>query len=394
MNIHQALKNTTEKLNQKNIPSASLDAEVLLLAALNKITHPQSPPKKELLKFTKTFLYSHSDYKLNQDEEKKFNNFINRRLKREPVAYIIGHKEFFGLDFIVNKNVLIPRPETEIIVEEVLKIIQTTPSSFPNQVEDRLFARRGKIDTPLPRKFDLVDIGTGSGCILISVLKNLHFCHSDRSERGTSERSGGICKHKILISNKDNIKHTLYPLTDPSTPKACPVLRYGVARDDKLKYAIKNCYALDVSPEAIKVARQNAEIILGEKNKIKFIAGDFSKTLNENIFNDPRDLIITANLPYLSEEEYRKTQPEIKNFEPEIALAASENGEALIKKLLQKIAALSQKITHPKNIFILLEMDPFQTKDILRYVKKILPRSKTEIIKDLAGKDRMVKIIL
>ena len=384
MNIHQALKNTTEKLNQKNIPSASLDAEVLLLAALNKITHPQSPPKKELLKFTKTFLYSHSDYKLNQDEEKKFNNFINRRLKREPVAYIIGHKEFFGLDFIVNKNVLIPRPETEIIVEEVLKIVETR--FIASSADTRSIASL--------RKFDLVDIGTGSGCILISVLKNLHFCHSDRSERGTSERSGGICKHKILISNKDNIKHTLYPLTDPSTPKACPVLRYGVARDDKLKYAIKNCYALDVSPEAIKVARQNAEIILGEKNKIKFIAGDFSKTLNENIFNDPRDLIITANLPYLSEEEYRKTQPEIKNFEPEIALAASENGEALIKKLLQKIAALSQKITHPKNIFILLEMDPFQTKDILRYVKKILPRSKTEIIKDLAGKDRMVKIIL
>ena len=348
MTIYQILNSSVKKLKQKNIPSANLDAEVLLLEALNKTTHPQPPPGRGLShsplekgkecvinKLTKTFLYSHPDYKLNQKEKKFFNDFIGRRLKREPIAYIIGHKEFFGLDFIANKNVLIPRPETEIIVEEVLKIIQTI-----SEIPLAPFDKGGNF----PQKFDLIDVGTGSGCVLISVLN-----------------CGGA--------------------------KFCA----------PIKYKIKNNYALDISEEAIKIAKRNAEIILGKNHKIKFIAGDFSKTLDKKIFNNPRDLIITANLPYLSKSDYLKTQEEIKNFEPKIALAAPENGAGLIKKLLRKIAACRGGISRyapadRKNIFILLEINPSQAKDISEFAKKIFSSPKIKIIKDLAGKNRVIKI--
>ena len=333
MTIHQTLSTAVKKLKQKNIPSAHLDAEVLLLEALNKNRRAGTQNFVSL-----PFLYSHSDYELNRNEERVFNSFISRRLKREPVAYIVGHKEFFGLDFIVNENVLIPRPETEIIVEEVLKIIQTAL--------DPSLPRRGKSISRHSQKFDLIDVGTGSGCILISVLG-----------RG--------------------------------------VLQYAPTK-------IKNCCALDISPEAIKIAKRNTEIILGKNHKIKFIAGDFLKMLNKKNLNNSRDLIITANLPYLSKEEYQKTQPEIKNFEPKTALAAPQNGAGLIKKLLQKIAACrggsrpapTQPVaaTSQKTVFIFLEIDPSQTKDITKFIKETLPSSKIKIIKDLAKKNRVIKI--
>ncbi len=325
MIIRQALNDTVKKLKQKNIPSANLDAEVLLLEALNETTHPQPPPKRGI---NKTFLYSHPDYKLRQSEEKVFNDFVSRRLKREPVAYIVGHKEFFGLDFIVNKNVLIPRPETEIIVEEVLKIIQTTPNPS--------LLRRGKSISRSSQRFNLIDVGTGSGCVAVSILY-----------------------------------------------------------EDKNK--IKNCRAIDVSKKAIKVAEQNAEIILGKNHKIKFITGDFSETLNncrDIKFYVPthHDLIITANLPYLSENNYQQTQPEIKNFEPKIALAAKENGLALIKKLLQKIAICRDAKFCAPTVFIFLEIDPSQAKGVSEFAKNIFPSSEIKIIKDLAKKNRVVKI--
>ncbi len=328
MTIRQALNAAAKKLKQKKIPSAHLDAEVLLLEALNK-NRRDAKFCRGIKFYAPTFLYSRSDYKLNQNEQKVFNNFISRRLKREPVAYITRRKEFFGLDFVVNKNVLIPRPETEIIVEEVLKIVGT--QNFVS----------------LPR-LDLIDVGTGSGCVAISILSALD-------------------------------------TRCPRTP------------------GVHSVYALDISREAIKVAEKNAEIILGKNHKIKFVSGDFSETLNnckDEKFFVPmlHNLIITANLPYLSENNYQQTQPEIKNFEPKIALAASENGLALIKKLLQEIAVcrdiLQYVPANKKNIFIFLEIDPSQAKDVSEFAKNILPSSKIKIIKDLAGKDRVIFITI
>ncbi len=93
----------------------------------------------------RTWLYAHPEITLNKNQKTKLNQLIKRRLKGEPIAYLLGHKEFFGLDFIVNKHTLIPRPETELLVEEVLSTQNITT---------------------------IADIGTGSGCIAIVLAQN------------------------------------------------------------------------------------------------------------------------------------------------------------------------------------------------------------------------------
>lgn len=100
------------------------------------------------LRQDKVFLYSHPEYKLTAVEWRQVQRSIKRRRAGEPIAYITGHKEFFGLDFIVNRHVLIPRPDTEVLVEKTIQYLRAKTWRQP----------------PL-----LVDIGTGSGNIAVTL---------------------------------------------------------------------------------------------------------------------------------------------------------------------------------------------------------------------------------
>lgn len=137
MTIKQSLLWGFRHLEQEKINSAAIDAELLLLEALNEKEH-----RKDRLR-----LCAHPEYALTKAESAKYKKLISRRAKHEPLAYIIKHKEFYGLDFYVNKNVLIPRPETETLIEALIQNI-----------------KEEKID---PEKAIFIDIGTGSGCIPI-----------------------------------------------------------------------------------------------------------------------------------------------------------------------------------------------------------------------------------
>jgi release factor glutamine methyltransferase len=97
-------------------------------------------------------LYTQLD-KPTAEQIKKYQAVIERRLKREPYAYITGHREFYGLDFLVDRRVLIPRPETELLVERVIKLAAARPTT-------------------------IIDVGTGSGAIIIAAAKNIN--RSDR----------------------------------------------------------------------------------------------------------------------------------------------------------------------------------------------------------------------
>lgn len=130
MTIKQALLFANSKIKTQ---TSYLDTEVLLSFVLKK---------------SKEFIFTNPDQKLTKPQEKKFVNLVKRREKFEPIAYLIGKKEWFDLDFFVDKNVLIPRPETEMIVEETLKIAAN-------------------------KKLTIADIGTGSGCIAITLNKKL-----------------------------------------------------------------------------------------------------------------------------------------------------------------------------------------------------------------------------
>ncbi|OGY57572.1 MAG: protein-(glutamine-N5) methyltransferase, release factor-specific [Candidatus Buchananbacteria bacterium RIFCSPLOWO2_02_FULL_46_11b] len=139
MIINQALSSASDKLAKQNFPASSLDAEVLLSSAIKR-------PKE--------FLYTHPEFKLTTGQLKKFNRLISQRAKGEPVAYLRNLKEFYGLEFYVDKNVLIPRPETELMVDEVLQ-----------ETRDK---RQATSSYGI-----IADIGTGSGCIAITLKKYL-----------------------------------------------------------------------------------------------------------------------------------------------------------------------------------------------------------------------------
>ena len=131
-NIISVLTKSKNILKKSNIPSASLDSELLLSSSLN---------------MSREHLFMNHNEKINDDQLKKFYNLLDRRKKKEPIAYILNKKEFWNNSFYVNKNVLIPRPDTEILIEEILK-------------------NYSKNDT-----LSVLDIGTGSGCIVLSLLK-------------------------------------------------------------------------------------------------------------------------------------------------------------------------------------------------------------------------------
>ena len=313
--IRRALNSSTKKLNLSNISSAALDAEILLLEALNKCDDTEhgiaaslcGAPRNDNSKLNKSLLYINNNYELNKNEEELFNDFISQRLKHKPVAYIINRKEFYGYDFYVDENVLIPRPETEIIIEEVLKILA------------------------INKKFNIIDIGTGSGCIIISILNE-------------------------LTKNKN----------------------------DKV---IHSAYANDVSQEAIKIAKVNAEKYNLNK-KIKFVENNFEKFLDkENIYNSD-ELIITANLPYIKNADYQNLSVNVKKYEPKIALAAGKNGLVYIEKLIESILKIREK--YKQKIYIFIEADPDQMNKIKALLKNKFKNVVIKIIKDLSRKERVI----
>ena len=132
MNIENILDQGINILKANNIPNPYLDSEILLSQSINK---------------DKKYIILNSEKTLNKKQLECFNSFIDRRKNGEPIAYLINKKEFWKDEFYVNKNVLIPRPDTELIIEQVLK-------NYPSQ-----------------RQLQVLDIGTGSGCILLSIIK-------------------------------------------------------------------------------------------------------------------------------------------------------------------------------------------------------------------------------
>jgi release factor glutamine methyltransferase len=138
MQLRDALSEAVEMLERNDVGSPRMNAEVLLMLTLN---------------CDRTFLFGHPERELSEDEETRYASYIRERARGVPSQYITGHQEFWGLDFIVTPAVLIPRPETEHIVEVVKELAGLMEFS----------GRRPK----------LIDVGTGSGAIAIALAKEL-----------------------------------------------------------------------------------------------------------------------------------------------------------------------------------------------------------------------------
>ena len=133
MILENTIKQASQLLKNKNIISHELDVQVIL---------------SDIMGVTRDFFIANSHINVSINTIKKFNHAIKRRINREPVAYIIGKKEFWSQDFTVNQATLIPRPETELLIYKVVDF-------FKN------------------KRINVLDIGTGSGCILLSILREL-----------------------------------------------------------------------------------------------------------------------------------------------------------------------------------------------------------------------------
>lgn len=289
--LDEILKKSITKL-KKTSPTPRLDAELLLARSLRK---------------TREFILAHPEFKLTKIQNEKFEKLISRRSKFEPIAYILGEKEFYGLNFKVNRDTLIPRPETEMLVEKTLALI----------------------NDDLESKITLIDLGTGSGNIIISIAKNI--------------------KNKLEL------------------------------------------FGIDISKNALSIAKHNAK-----KNKvnenIKFIQSDL---LNYFLTKDAKlknkNLIILANLPYVSKKIYDSTSQDIKKYEPKTALISKNNGLAHYEKLLKQIKELENKKYKLK---ALLEFSPEQKKSLTKLITETLPTSKPTFHKDLAEKWRVAQFEL
>ena len=160
MKALEIIKIGSNLLKEKKISSHILDSEILLSKTLNR-------SREEIL--------VNLDKKINEKKISLFREYLKRRLKNEPIAYILEEKEFWGKKLKVSKDTLIPRPETELLVDKLLKIY------------------RGK-------KISILDIGTGSGCIIISLISELN------KSIGTGI---DISKKAILIAKKNATKYNL-----------------------------------------------------------------------------------------------------------------------------------------------------------------------------------------
>ena len=135
MNLDNTVKKASQILKNHNIHSHELDAQIIL---------------SNIMGVKREFLITNNEINISKKIMEKYDSAIKRRIKKEPVAYIIGKKEFWSEDFMVNHGTLIPRPETELLIYKIINF-------FKN------------------KKINILDIGTGSGCILLSILKELNF---------------------------------------------------------------------------------------------------------------------------------------------------------------------------------------------------------------------------
>ena len=160
MKVLEVIKTGSKLLKEKNISSHVLDTELLLSKSLNK-------SREELL--------INLDQNINKRDLTNFNKYLIRRSNKEPIAYLLGEKEFWSKKFFVNKDTLIPRPETELLVEKLVTIYKE-------------------------KKITILDIGTGTGCIIASLLSEL---------KNSSGTAVDISREAILVAKKNARKFKL-----------------------------------------------------------------------------------------------------------------------------------------------------------------------------------------
>lgn len=256
MNIDTAIKNGFLDLKKKNIKSALLDSEILMSKVLNQ------DRSKIILNLNR---------ELNNKDYKQFRELIISRLRNKPIAYLIGKKSFWKYEFEINDRVLIPRPDTELIIEQILDI-------YKNKLN-----------------INFLEIGVGSGCIILSILKEKKFFLGKGID--LSRDSIKICEknaNKLNVSNRlrlfksdvDNFNLGKYDLIVSNPPY---IKKFDLKNLDKDVLSYEPRLALDGGLDGLseirKVIKTSSELIKLNGKLILEIAHD-QKKMVKKMLND------------------------------------------------------------------------------------------------------------
>lgn len=283
----EAVARGTQLLKEVGLPTPRLDAQLLA---------------GHILGIERAMLYAYPEREMSPEQEQAFFDLIERRGHGEPVAYLLGHKEFYGRDFLVDRRVLIPRPETELLVEAALAVIQQKIAA-------------GQM--PL-----VADIGTGSGAIAITLAGE-----------------------------------------EPSLPYL---------------------YACDISPQALEVALLNSQRHHVEQ-RVSLRQGDLLAALPE-----PVDILI-ANLPYVGTEEMALLAPDVRAYEPHLALFSGPYGLGLLQRFCQET---QQSGMLKSGGVMLLEIGYQQRTPLTQSIYELWPHATIAYEKDYGGWNRLLQIAI
>ncbi len=278
--IGRLLQWTTDFLREKGADNPRLDAEVLL-------AHACDCPRIQL--------YTTFDDEPSEQTRTSYRELVKRRAAGTPVAYLVGHREFFSLTFEVTPDVLIPRPETEQLVVRAIDLAKEA------------------------RVASIADVGTGSGILAVCCAKHL-------------------------------------PLASVT--------------------------AIDISATALAVATRNAERH-SVAERITFVESN----LFENLPNQQQFDLILSNPPYVSTEEMAELDPEVRDFEPHLALDGGVQGMEIVERLLKQ----SVDRLRPDG-WLLIEVSPMNAKRVEQLVDEMTGLNRQATLNDLAGHARVIQV--
>lgn len=241
-------------------------------------------------------LVSQTDRLVSPDVRARIEALVARRVAREPLQYLLGTQEFCGLEFSVSPAVLIPRPETELLIQYIVGHVHALSEAT------------------------IVDVGTGSGCVAITLAARL--------------------KGRRIL-------------------------------------------AIDRSPEALEVAQRNA-VRHAVRDRIEWLEGDLLAPLRERQVADTIDVIV-SNPPYISESDWAGLEPEVRVFEPRMALIGGAQGTEFHERLLRE----SREFLAPGGLLI-MEIGVGQAATVRQFAEQIGGYTALRIIEDAAGIERVV----
>ncbi len=265
MQLKQALATAVERLDAADVGSPRMNAEVLLMFVLGG---------------DRAYLYAHPERELTPQEVARYEEVLVQRATGVPSQYITGHQEFWGLDFVVSPAVLIPRPESEHLVEAVLELVR-------------------EVERP-----KLVDVGTGSGCVALALAHELPEAEVDAVD---------LSADALEIARANAVRLQL---------------------DKRVRFL--QCDVLEPIPSQNSAAIPNPSAVIPSEG----LSPSRGTPIGAKSFLRDFDFVV-SNPPYVGFNEADKVQRSVFEFEPRMAVFAGENGLDVIRPLVgQAHAAL------------------------------------------------------